>query len=227
MKICILLFIIMIVNGDPTYFIYRVHWVRHDNSVTKIGPIKGDDSLSIEQDDVNTDHYEDSINKYYWSVLEENLRKIYNNNDYKCYYNYDYIEYDSLYSTTKVPLFAIKNNQINISLDDFLLGINIPAYSDYVVNGGQLYIKINGAFEKVFSAFDTTIVRSSFGYSQFIKKYKEVSFFGRSYKEVYSFYLNIGEDYSENEILLWFNKNYKVIRIEGTTHGILVIDNPS
>jgi hypothetical protein len=162
-------------------------------------------------------------------------------------------EFNFLYSppdtqvTTPTLVYIYK---YNVNLDEYLFskkGDKILLYEDntytyynyeksnkyvkYKIKNSSLYVKIGGKFELLFSKNnENSGIANYYGRFYFNKHYESIEFLNYSFNDIYEFYQIDLRSTSKGVILLWFDKNYNLIRRENinpwvTNEGFLFIDN--
>ncbi len=103
---------------------------------------------------------------------------------------------------------------------EFSLFQSSKKYVLYKIQDKCLWLNFNGEFEKVFERKKISQGLPNFyGKSFFNQHYKKIEFMNYTFKDIYEFYLIDLRSSYPREFLIWFDKNFNLVRFEKISEG--------
>ncbi len=241
MKSLIIFLILLFVRLNAQEYISYHCSIVNKNFLIKVSKFLNDSKIdtncTIRYDDTDEylSYYNICFDSTYYKLDEYYFLCMLNLNE-KIPVFYD-TNYDSLndycviymreHKTNKILLFQKLNKKyINTSFENFLYDAIPPDSSEYIIIKNKLLIKLDSIkFEDIFVTFnEPKMYKTKLGKILFKKHYKKISFFNKEYADIYEFYL-FRKVYNTRweKYLIWFDKNFNLIRIEINGDGYFLL----
>ena len=230
-KLFTLLLVIFSINGQTTFYSYRlekVHGVFINNLIDTIVLNKDSFDSTIKKDTINfNDHIAKTKKKTFISRIknthyndfdniffEVSLNKVNEKKDiYEKRKNNSKIYYLKKKSELSEMIFYINKNNINLGYLSPYKASSFP----FVKNNDSLAIMINNEYVSLFKKTSKREkIKTILGLSVNYRKYDYVTFFGEKFCDVYEYFTTHFISGSYTHFLVWFDKDFNLIRSENS-----------